>query len=181
MALGWMERSPRPILFTNDLLELLWCNAAAARLIDSGQLIRLVGSSIELNDGSHQPALRELLEECDANDSTRILRLSRPATDLLVQARQVGTLAGRKLIGISLYGPAVRSGMRYADLRQVFGLSPGEEAVLLDLLEGHKPEEIAGKRRVSVETIRTQVRSLYLKTGATSREALFSQLRHFAI
>ena len=44
-------------------------------------------------------------------------------------------------------------------------LSPRERAVLLHMMDGLSVREIAHIEYVSVETVRTQVRSILLKTG----------------
>lgn len=54
-----------------------------------------------------------------------------------------------------------------AAAKRVFGLTEAEVEVAIALTRGDAPEEIARDRRVSVDTIRTQIRALYSKTGVT--------------
>ena len=54
----------------------------------------------------------------------------------------------------------------------LFGLSPVETVVCDELLCGHTVREIADIRRVSPETVRTQVKALYAKTGVANRVEL---------
>jgi DNA-binding CsgD family transcriptional regulator len=51
-------------------------------------------------------------------------------------------------------------------LHQLFGLTAAEAGVALALVAGRSAEEIAAERRVSVPTVRTQIRQILAKTGA---------------
>jgi DNA-binding NarL/FixJ family response regulator len=47
--------------------------------------------------------------------------------------------------------------------------SPHELAILRSLSQGHTSEEIAGSMRISVKMVRSAIRSLYVRLGATNR------------
>lgn len=77
--------------------------------------------------------------------------------------------------------PAAAALVRLVDLEQtlsipsqrlasVFGLSNAEAALAVDLLEGAQPEDVAAQRGLRISTIRTQMRSIFAKTG-TRRQA----------
>jgi DNA-binding CsgD family transcriptional regulator len=55
-----------------------------------------------------------------------------------------------------------------AMLSEVFGLSRGETAVAAALAGGHSAEEVARARGTSLETVRSQIRSILSKTGAAN-------------
>jgi DNA-binding CsgD family transcriptional regulator len=55
-------------------------------------------------------------------------------------------------------------------LRAVFGLTKAEAALARGLINGMRLTEIAARRSVSIETVRTQLRALFKKTGV-SRQA----------
>lgn len=57
-----------------------------------------------------------------------------------------------------------------ARLIAFFGFSKTEAMIAIDLIEGLRPDEIAERRNVRITTIRTHIRSIYLKAG-TSRQA----------
>jgi DNA-binding CsgD family transcriptional regulator len=50
-------------------------------------------------------------------------------------------------------------------LRQLFGLSPTEASLAVALAQGLTPEDMADTRRVSLATIRTQLRAVSEKMG----------------
>jgi DNA-binding CsgD family transcriptional regulator len=76
--------------------------------------------------------------------------------------------APRALVVLRDPRPDVAGGARV--LAGAFELTPAEAQVALGLCEGHSRERIAAARGVSVETLRAQLKSIYLKTGC-SREA----------
>jgi DNA-binding NarL/FixJ family response regulator len=59
------------------------------------------------------------------------------------------------------------------------GLSTAEQAIAGELLEGRSYEEAAAVRHVSVETIRTQAKSLYHKLGVSGRTQLILKFGKF--
>jgi len=58
-----------------------------------------------------------------------------------------------------------------------FGLSRAEAEVALDVAAGHGIKEVARARRVCVTTVRTQLQSVFLKTG-TSKQIQLAGLLH---
>ncbi|MCJ2182866.1 helix-turn-helix transcriptional regulator [Novosphingobium sp. 1949] len=78
--------------------------------------------------------------------------------------------------------PAVRrpEGRRVQDLRQIFRLSPGETDLALNLLCDQSLEQIAQARRVTKETVRSQLRALFHKTDTTRQSTLVRLLSRFA-
>jgi DNA-binding CsgD family transcriptional regulator len=67
---------------------------------------------------------------------------------------------------------------RHAEmLAATFGLTPAETEVALSLCEGVPRKKIAVDREVSLETLRTQIRSLYSKTGCGRESELVVMLR----
>jgi len=178
-ALEWVRSEVRAFVFTNESLDLLWSNASAQLLLDRGSLIRVVGGKLEMECRDRQASLLDLVRDCDREG--RFCHFPVAGTDgfVILRAQLIETGAGGRVVALSIRGQGGGERLRYADLKSVFGLSSGEYLVLTALLEGRKPEEISELRGVSVETVRTQIRSIYAKTGVTSRESLFAALRHF--
>lgn len=61
-------------------------------------------------------------------------------------------------------------------LQASFGLTLAEAEVAVALARGEAPPAIAARRRVTVQTIRTQIRNLYSKVGVGHRGALAARL-----
>jgi DNA-binding CsgD family transcriptional regulator len=58
-----------------------------------------------------------------------------------------------------------------------FALTPAETEVALALCDGLPRTQIAAQRGVSLETLRTQIRSIYSKTGCSRESELVLMLR----
>lgn len=71
----------------------------------------------------------------------------------------------------------VDTGPDPATLSEMLGLTPSESDLLVDFARGVELEAIAARRRVSIATIRTQVRSIYQKTGASNQRELTALTR----
>ena len=61
-------------------------------------------------------------------------------------------------------------------LQASFGLTLAEAEVAIALVRGEKPPAIAAQRKVTVQTVRTQIRNLYSKIGVGHRAALAARL-----
>jgi len=61
-------------------------------------------------------------------------------------------------------------------LRLAFGLSPAEAEIAVRLADGESREEIAEARGASIETVRSQVKSLFAKTGVRRTGELAARL-----
>jgi len=64
-----------------------------------------------------------------------------------------------------------------AALKTAFLLTEAEAQVAMQLANGQKPEDIADSRRVSVATIRSQIKSIYEKMGINRQGELVTRLR----
>ena len=63
-----------------------------------------------------------------------------------------------------------------ADLEAMFGVTPGERQVIVQLLKGHSSREIAEQFGKSILTVRTHVKRAYGKIGVKTRGQLFARL-----
>lgn len=165
--------------------------------------VLLVGAGLRLLEAS--PEARALLDRRDGLTlrEGRVLPLDARATDRLRRAvtatvrrerdapatlhcpRPAGASPWRLLVLPAPDEPACLVLMRGDDqpadrvrlwLTQRHGATPTEVVVAEALLTGATPDEIAAKRRVSLHTIRTQIRGLIEKTGARGNTALLLQL-----
>ena len=64
-----------------------------------------------------------------------------------------------------------------AALKAAFLLTDAEAQVAMQLANGQKPEDIADSRKVSVATIRSQIKSIYEKMGINRQGELVARLR----
>jgi DNA-binding CsgD family transcriptional regulator len=63
-----------------------------------------------------------------------------------------------------------------ADLEPMFGVTPGEHQVIVQLVKGYSSREIAEQFGKSILTVRTHVKRAYGKIGVKTRGQLFAKL-----
>jgi len=112
--------------------------------------------------------------------STLCLPCENGGGHLLLRARRLGSDPGHACIGMTFHH-SIDFVARFADLEAAFQLTRSEEKVLHKMLEGMTADEIAADVRLSVETIRSHIRNIYVKIGVTSREGLFARLGAFRL
>ena len=81
----------------------------------------------------------------------------------------------RYLLVVELPGAGTQDAAQAA--ARLFGLSPAETRVVARLLAGDAPAAIAQRLGISVPTVRTQMSSIFAKTGTTGQVELLLRLR----
>jgi DNA-binding CsgD family transcriptional regulator len=67
------------------------------------------------------------------------------------------------------------------ELQVLFGLTPCEARIVMDLMDGCAPQAIAERHHNSVHTIRAHIRQCHRKIGVSTREELFSRVASLCI
>ncbi|KKJ78680.1 hypothetical protein WH95_00915 [Kiloniella litopenaei] len=94
-----------------------------------------------------------------------ILEVSPACGQIEDLSRSDGTL-------LFLTDPACRRGITCNNLEGLYGLTKAEIEISALLAEGYSTEEISEIRKVSIATTRTQIKSIFLKTGTQKRSDL---------
>ena len=68
--------------------------------------------------------------------------------------------------------PGARHPLSVELLRDWFGLTPAESRVAVDLMNGLSVEDISDRLGTSKETVRSQAKAIYGKTGVTGKAQL---------
>jgi DNA-binding CsgD family transcriptional regulator len=166
--------------------ELLVGNEAALGILHQGDGIRLKVGRIELNEPALQRRLRALLLECTAADPLAdapvrgALMVARPSGlqpyQVVLRAirpeRTMFVHRGEPLWSIVINDPARASAPTIRAIAMLYGLTPAEAHLAESLIAGGNPDEIAQQRGVRITTIRSQLASLFSKTGARRQAEL---------
>jgi DNA-binding CsgD family transcriptional regulator len=182
-----LELTPVAVAIVTDSGKLLERNGEFARLLDAGDGIRLVGGDVQATDELDRPALRgavELMAAPTAGAGRRILRLARaggetPLAVIVSKApfspRKMEACAVRGLASLAVVDPGRRSTPAPEVLMELFGLTQAEARVALQIGAGKSINETAGEFGVKVGTVRSQVISIFAKTGLNRQQevALF--------
>lgn len=180
LALRWLALEETPHLLVSDTLMLLWANGAARCAFDSASDLALRDGLVSTAQRSAQPALMRFIEACEESVSTLCIPCENGGGHLLLRARRLGSDPANACIGITFHR-SIDFVARFADVAAAFQLTRSEDKVLHKMLDGMTADEIAGTIGLSIETIRSHIRNIYVKVGVTSREGLFARLRAFRI
>ncbi len=97
---------------------------------------------------------------------------------LLIDAQ---TLSGEPdgPVALALRDPGGPVEIECAELEPMFGVTPGEHQVIVQLVKGYSSREIAEQFGKSILTVRTHVKRAYGKIGVKTRGQLFAKLLPF--
>lgn len=113
-------------------------------------------------------------------DAFQLACARRPGVRLQVQVRALGvpqSVPGAPAVqrlALVIFGQASSERHDAAMLRRLFGLSNAEACLLKELLQGKRLDECAAARQITMGTARTQLKAIFLKTGASSQGQLIA-------
>lgn len=166
--------------------EIIVANAEARRILGTGDGLGLARNGLlaarEENVTREIRAALELTALTAGGEAQRQeISIACPrqaaATPLLVEICPLRDSAGevqRHLLGslVCIIDPDATRDLSSEGLAKLFQFSPAEVAVCDGLLRGHTARDIADIRGVSPDTVRSQIKALYSKTGAANRVEL---------
>lgn len=180
LALSWIEHDLMPRVIVADDLAILWSNIAGRSLLAQKRDIEARSGILATVDRSKQAALARFVTLSEVAASSWAFKRSDGDGHLLFRAQRIDWRGGG-MFGVGFFGSGSEFHARYADLDTVFGLTPAEHRVLLDMLEGFEAERLSEIHAVSIETTRTHIRNIYGKLQVHSREGLFHRLQPYRI
>ncbi|MGS1016472.1 helix-turn-helix transcriptional regulator [Allosphingosinicella humi] len=180
LARSWLEHADCARLMLSDDLNILWANATALSALAEGRDIEDRLGILSTINASLQPLLHHFV----VNSDVGITSWSMPRADgdgrLIFRSCRIAE--GRDgVYGVTFFGSGVEFQTHFLELEEVFHLTRSEHRVLLELVNGHETEVIARMLNVSIETIRSHIRSLYRKLNVRSREALFHKVQPYRL
>lgn len=164
----------------------LWQNQKAERLAEQQDALALTKDErVQLRERTANRALQEALARYQTglhdHDLSRVIQVPRPkgARGLLLRillvrlADQLGLSGGESVIVLLFHDLAeapMLSGFR--QLARLWGLTPAEEAVALEIVQGYSLREIAEKSGRSIETVRKHLKAVQAKSGCSRQPDL---------
>ncbi len=173
------------MVLVNRECQLLMANRSATRILDSGDGLRLVDGLVVVNGKSEADQLRSLVESAcggkpngqenvasvmiiERGDSVRPLsvmvaplHLTHPGEGTPVAAIFIRDLEARQTVAPEVLG-------------KLFGLTPAEARVVVELVQGKRPQEVAADLNIKVNTVRNQLKQIFSKTNTGSQSELVS-------
>jgi DNA-binding CsgD family transcriptional regulator/PAS domain-containing protein len=166
-----------PTLLFDDVGRVVHRNRSAGALLDSHASLwieddRLVCASVAATRDMHQQIGYAVHAQRDdaAPGVTTLERAGRQPLTMMVLPLRTPQAAHRSGALMFVFDPAAVPELATDIVRRLFDLTLAEAELAVSLCGGLSPEEAALERGRAVSTVRTQIRSLFAKTG-THRQA----------
>jgi DNA-binding CsgD family transcriptional regulator len=180
LALSWIDHDVRPRLIVTNRLMILWANAAARAVLCKREDLETRDGVLSATQPGAQAAIVDFILDSGAGVSCWCLPRSQGGGHLLLRCQRI-CWKGYGLFGLCLISSGDDFKAHYVNLDTAFRLTRSEHEVLIELLNGQDADKIALSRKVSLETIRSQVRQIYAKLDVNTREGLFRKALPFFI
>lgn len=172
----WLMTDPVPRVLVDRNLRLVWANEAADSFLAQRHDLEVRKAALGAVDSAQHAQLVDAIGA--STDTTRCWELlSADDNHIVMQIRRLSDL-DRPLIAVTFWRTETP---RFANLSRVFDLTKAEHAVLLKLLNSSVADGIAECHGVSLDTVRTQIRSIYAKLDVSSREGLFHKVMAYVL
>lgn len=170
------------MLLISETLDVTHINKAARRDMDDSHPLQWLGGQLQARLQKDQQPLRDALVGATQRGLRRLLQLG-DASGAQRQRISVAVVPLPALGADDQPGAAVLLGKRQVCeeltvewFARAHGLTMAETAVIKGLCADLTPHEIAARQGVGLATIRTQIGSIRIKTGANSIRALVQQV-----
>jgi DNA-binding CsgD family transcriptional regulator len=172
-ALWFFQDDAARVVIARDL-TVLAANGAAMSLIEGNNTVSLRDGALATRDRRSGADLNGIVAAAGPSPSVGLLGADGPSA-LLVDSFALGDGAESP---VALLLRDLRASVRIecADLESVFGVTPGEHQVIVELVKGFSSREIAEEFGKSILTVRTHVKRAYGKIGVKTRGQLFAKL-----
>jgi DNA-binding CsgD family transcriptional regulator len=176
-----LDQAEDAVLVLDGKLQVIHANIAARALLDGVDGLRLRHRRLVARHPDDDVALQAMLHPAP--------RLGQPAWEdfavtrrlerrpLLVKATALGSsgvdcLFNRAAWGVRISDPEARHKPDPRLLQRLFGLTPAEAGVVLEMLPPRSEDEAANRRGVTKSTLRAQLHTAYHKLGVNGRDEL---------
>lgn len=166
------------MLLIGETMAVSHVNKAARRDLDDQHPLQLVGGQVQARFGADVQPLREALVGATQRGLRRLLQLGDARHRISVAVVPLPALGADDQAGAALLlgKRQVCEELTVEWFARSHGLTMAETTVIKGLCADLTPQQIAERHGVGLATIRTQIGSIRLKTGAGSIRALVQQV-----
>lgn len=158
------------MLLLDEHGQVLHINHAAREELDAEHPLQLLGPELRARHPRDVAPLHAALEGAVKRGHRKLLSLGEDAGTVSISVVPLGTLGqdGRSATLVMLGKRRVVGELAVQAFARAHGLTPGETRVLVALCEGVRPALAATRHGVAISTVRSQIGSIRVKTGAAS-------------
>ncbi len=168
--------------------RLLLANRSATRLLDAGDGLTIAHGRIGAVRRQQVEQLRDLVDRaCTADEPDTpeatfagVMTIDRGddvrPLSIMVAPVQMSTESegNSQVAAIFIRDLEVRQSVPPEILAKLFGLTPAEARVVVELVKGKRPQEVADDLSVSLNTVRNQLKQIFSKTNTGRQSELIS-------
>ncbi len=184
-AEGAVDRNAQAMLLVSPAGQVVYMNAEAERLVAATDGVVLRAGRLTLAVPRETEALRQLVRTAVSGVGELgqppggVMRVTRPSGEVdfellvaPVPERITRINARPGFAAVFIQDPTARLRTPHAWLRRAFNLSPAEAKLMHALLDGATLGELTELWGVGKETLRSQLRAIFAKTGTASQVEL---------
>jgi DNA-binding CsgD family transcriptional regulator/PAS domain-containing protein len=184
-AEGAIDRLATAMLLLNASGQIVYLNALAERIVAAGDGLRVRHGKLEAASVAEDETMRQLIDaarravpglDSRPGGVMSITRRSGRQSFELLAAPISGTMVRLgftgSLVAVFIREPEARYNSPALCLSQLYGLTAAESRLMQALLAGDTLDEAGARFAVTRETVRTQLKAIFQKTGTASQSAL---------
>jgi DNA-binding CsgD family transcriptional regulator len=168
-ALWFAQDAAARLIVARDL-SVLAANRNALALIEANGALSLRDGVLATRDRRSLAELTAIVTGARLQSACAVIGAA-----VLVDAFALGAEATSP-VALTLRDLRATLRIECAELESMFGVTPGEHQVIVQLLKGFSSREIAEEFGKSILTVRTHVKRAYGKIGVKTRGQLFAKL-----
>ncbi|SDG35601.1 helix-turn-helix transcriptional regulator [Roseospirillum parvum] len=174
-ALTLVDRLPLALILARANGTMIHANTPARRLLDTGDALTLdAGGILRAATSADSRRLSGIIRAVaeGAGDGEGALTLERPDSETPLSVIVVP--AGRPGQGVALFvsDPDSLGRITEGRLSALYGLSGAEARLVNGLVQGRRLEDLADEQKVSPHTLRSQLKTVFRKTGVRRQSEL---------
>jgi DNA-binding CsgD family transcriptional regulator len=166
----WTFAAPYPLVLLQKTGRLVWCNAAAMRLLQGASPLVLRNGQLMARRSAANSSFRAWLKAVTDGPSFHVVRGDLPQANVVIQAMAVSGAAD-DVVGCRLRSAGART--EIADLALALGITPAQSGIVRRMILGSSLEQISDETGLSITTVRTHLRNIYARLNISSRDELF--------
>lgn len=158
------------MLLLDEHAQVLHINHAAREELDEEHPLQLLGHDLRARQPRDVAPLHAALDGAVRRGLRKLLTLGEDAGAVGISVVPLGTKdqGGRAATLVMLGKRRVCGELAVQAFARAHGLTPGETRVLMALCDGLRPARAAALHGVAISTVRSQIGSIRVKTGAAS-------------